>query len=83
MYKSLTRHALFRDLSVIDLLLQGEVTDEAVDVAGFSLTIAVHPTHSLGIVTWVPGGIEQNDTVGADQIYAQAARSERNAENVG
>lgn len=82
MYKSLTRHALFRNLSVIDLLLQGEVANEAVDVARFSLPIAVHPTHSLGIMTWVPRSIEQDDTVGSDQIHAQAARSERNIENI-
>lgn len=82
MYKSLTRHALFRHLSVIDLLLQGVVTNEAVDVAWFSLPVAIHPTHSLGIMTWVPGGIEQDNTVGSDQVYAQAARSERNMENI-
>lgn len=81
MYKSLTRHALFGDLSVIDLFLQGEITDKAVNVAWFPLTIAVHPTHCLGIMTWVPRGIKHNDTVGPDQIHPQAARSAINEAN--
>lgn len=80
-YKSLTGHALFGDLSVIDLFLQGEITDKAVNVAGLPLTVPVHPAHRLGIMTWVPGGIKHNDAVGPDQIYPQAARSERNAAN--
>lgn len=77
MYKSLTRHALFGDLSVIDLFLQGEITHKAVNEAGFPLSIAVHPTHRLGIVTWVPGGIKHDDAVGPNQIYPQTARSEK------
>lgn len=81
MYKSLTRHALFGDLSVVYLLLQGEITDKAVNVAGFLLTIAVHPTHRLGIVAWVPGGIKHNNAVGPDHINPQAARSERKIQN--
>lgn len=77
MYKSLTRHALFRDLSVIDLFLQSEVTDKAVNITWFPLTIAVHPTHCLCIVAWVPGGIKHDDTVSSNEVYPQAARSER------
>lgn len=72
-----TRHALLGDLSVVDLLLQGEVTDEPVDVAAFDLAVAVHAAHSLGVVTGVPGSIEDYDAIGPDQIYPQAARSER------
>lgn len=82
MCRSLTRHALFGDLSVVDLFLQGEITDEAVNVARFPLTVAVHPAHRLGIVTRVPGGIKDNDTVCTDQIYSQAARSERKKEQI-
>lgn len=76
--QSLTRHPLFGHLSVIDLLLQSEVTDEAVNVAGLSLTVAIHPTHCLGVVTRVPRRVEHNDAVCSDQIYPQAARSVRN-----
>ena len=74
-FPSLTGHALLGHLSVVDLLLQGEVTDEAVDVAGFPLTIAVHSTHRLGVVTRVPGRVEHHNAVGPDQIDPQAARS--------
>lgn len=69
------------DRDWIDLFLQGEITDKAVNVAGFLLTIAVHPTHRLSIMTWVPRGIKHNHTVGPNQIYPQAARSERNTAN--
>lgn len=81
MYKSLTRHALFGHLSVIDLFLQSEITDKTVNAAGLPLTIAVHPAHRLGIMTWVPGGIKHDNAVGPDQIYPQAARSEWTTEN--
>lgn len=81
MHKRLTRHSLFGDLSVIDLFLQGEITHKAVNEAGLPLSIAVHPAYRLGIVTWVPGGIKHDDPVGPNQIYPQAARSERDTAN--
>lgn len=73
--EALTRHALFGDLSVIDLLLQGEVTDQAVDVARLPLTVAVHATHCLGVVTRVPRCVKDDNTAGPDQIHPQTARS--------
>lgn len=77
----LTRHALLGHLPVIDLLLQGVVTHQAVDVAGFPLAVPVHPTHRLGVVAGVPGGVEHHHPVGADQVDAQAARSEGTTEH--
>lgn len=69
----LTRHPLLGDLPVVDLLLQGVVAHQAVDVAELLLTVAVHPAHSLGVVTGVPGGVEDDHAVGADQVHPQAA----------
>lgn len=62
----LTRHPLFGDLSVIDFLLQGEITDQAVNVARLLLAISVNSTHGLGVVAGVPGGIEHHYTVGTN-----------------
>lgn len=73
----LTRHALFGDLPVIDLLLQCKITDKAVNVAVLPLTVTIHATHRLGIVTGVPRCVEHNNPTGPDQIDPQTARSER------
>lgn len=77
MNRCLTGHALLGDLSVIDLFLQSVVTDKAVNVTDFLLTIAVHPTHCLGVVTGVPGGIKHDNTVSSDEVYPQTARPKR------
>lgn len=74
--RRLTRHALLGHLSVVDLLLQGVIADEAVDVAEFPLTVAVDPAHRLGVVAGVPGGVEHDYAVGADEVHPQAARPE-------
>lgn len=77
----ITRHSLLGDLSVVDLFLQREVTDKAVNMTRFPLTVAVHPAHCLRVVTWVPGGVEDDDAVRSDEVHPQAARSERNPAN--
>ena len=79
---SLTRHALFGDLAVVDLLLQGVVTHQPVDVTGLPLPVAIHPTHCLGIVTRVPGGVEHHHSVGTDQVHPETASPERDSRNV-
>ena len=71
---SLTRHALLGDLPVVDLLLQGEIAHQPVDVAGLPLAVAVHAAHGLRVVARVPGGVEHHHAVGPDQVHAQAAR---------
>lgn len=76
-FNFLTGHALFGDLSVINLLLQGKVTNQPVNVTGFLLTVAVHPTHGLGVMTRVPGGIEHDNAVRSNEIHTQATRSGR------
>lgn len=72
-----TWHALLRDLSVIDFFLQGEITDKAINEAGFPLAISIHPTHCLGIMTWVPGGIKHHHTVSSNEVHPQATRSKK------
>lgn len=73
---SLTRHALFGDLPVIDLLLQGEVTHQPVDMTRLPLTVAVDAAHRLGVVTRVPRRVENHHTVRSDQVYAQTTSPE-------
>lgn len=72
----LTRHALFGDLPVIDLLLKGEVTHQPVDMTWLPLTIAVDTAHRLGIVTRVPRRVENHHTVCSNQVYAQTTSPE-------
>jgi hypothetical protein len=42
---------LLVDLPVVDLLLDGVVGDQPVDVGRLQLTVAVHPTHRLKTTT--------------------------------
>lgn len=70
---SLTRHALLGHLTVIDLLLQCEVTHQPVDVARLVLAVAIHAADGLSVVTRVPRGIENHHTIRADQIHPQTA----------
>lgn len=67
-------------MSVVDLLLQGVIADEAVDVAEFPLAVAVDPAHRLGVVAGVPGGVEHDHAVGTDEVHPQAARPEGDAQ---
>lgn len=67
----LTWHALFGDLSVVDLLLQCEVAHQPVDVTRLPLTVAVDAAHGLGVVARVPGGVEHHHAVRSDQVYTQ------------
>lgn len=65
----LTRHALFGDLAVVDLLLQRKIAHQPVDVARLPLPIAVDTAHGLGVVARVPGGVKNHYTVCPDQVH--------------
>ena len=72
----LTGHALFGDLSVVNLPLHGTITDQPIDVARFGLTVAVDSADGLGIIARIPGDICYYDTIGSDQIDTKATSSE-------
>lgn len=61
-------------LSVVDLLFEGVVGDEPVDVADLGLSVAVDPADGLTVMARVPRSIEDYDSVGTDQIDAQALK---------
>lgn len=72
----LTWHALFGDLSVIDLLLQREVAYQSVDVTRLLLAVAVDAAHGLSVVARVPGGVEHHHAVRPDQVHTQTTSPE-------
>jgi hypothetical protein len=67
-------HALLVDLTIVDFLLQRIVHDQAVDKAGFLLAVAIDTADGLGVVAGVEAGVEDDDTVGADEIDAWKER---------
>ncbi len=77
------RHSLLAHLPVVDLLLHGVIGDEPVDVAGLLLSIAVHAAHSLGVVARIPRRVQDNHSVGADQVDAQTPGPCRQQEQPG
>lgn len=67
----LTWHALLGDLTVIDLLLQGVIRNQSVDVARLLLPVAVHPAHGLRVVARVPGSIKHHHSVCSNEVDTQ------------
>ena len=65
------------NLSVVDLLFEGVVRDEAVDVRDLFLSVSVDPTDGLTVVTRVPRRVENDDAIGTDQVDAQALKSKQ------
>lgn len=72
----LTWHPLFRDLAVVDLLLQREVGHQPVDITRLPLTVAVDAAHGLRVMARVPGGVKHHHAVRPDQVYAQTTSPE-------
>ncbi|KAL7431485.1 hypothetical protein ACHAXH_006133, partial [Discostella pseudostelligera] len=68
-------------LALVDDFLDGAGSKHAIDVAWFSLTLAVDAGHSLQIGTWIPICIHADETIGPDQV--QAASTSLRAEEEG
>lgn len=68
---NITWHALLGDLTVIDLLLKSVIRNQSVNVAWLLLPVAVHSTHSLGIMARVPRSIKHNDSVCSNEVNTQ------------
>ena len=44
-------------------------------MADLGLSVSVDPAHGLAVVARVPRSVEDNDSIGADQIDAQTLQS--------
>lgn len=64
---------LLGHLTLVDFLLHRSHREEAIDVARFCLTKAIHAENTLNIVRWIPGDIEDDDTICCDQIDAKTS----------
>jgi hypothetical protein len=76
------RHPLLVYLSVVDLLLEAVVDDEAINETRFSLPVSVHSADGLRVMAGVPRRVQHHDAVRTDQIYAERTRSGRHQEQV-
>lgn len=68
---------MFINLAIVDLLLDGVIRHQPINMRGFNLSITVDPTHGLGVVTGVPRGVQHHHPIGPHQIDAQRPRSSR------
>ena len=75
MFVAARSNQIFSYLSVVNLLFERVVCDEPVDVADLGLSVSVDPAHGLAVVARVPRSVEDNDSVGADQIDAQTLQN--------
>jgi len=71
-------HALLVDLTVVDGLLHGVVSDQTVDVATPGLSVAVDPTDRLTVVARIPRRVKHHHTTRADQIDTETSGSAKN-----
>ena len=62
---------LLRHLTIINLLLHCPLCQEPIDVHWLCLPETEHPEDALDIVGGIPGGVEDDDTVGGHQVDPQ------------
>ena len=65
-----------------DLLLDGVLGDEAVDVDDARLTDAVRSVHGLQVLLRIPVVLDKYDRVGAGQVETEAAHLGREQQHV-
>ena len=75
-YSEHTRNSLFIKLSIVDLLLHSVIGYQSIHITVLLLAIAIHPTHSLGVVARVPRGIKYYHSVRTYQVNTQTTSSE-------
>jgi hypothetical protein len=70
-------HGLLGYLTIVNLLLHCMIGDETINETVLLLTISKDATHSLSVMTRIPRSIEDNDSIGANQIDPEASGTSR------
>ena len=78
--KNPTRHALLAYLSIINLLLHRMIRNQPINEAILLLTVPIDAADRLRIMARIPRSVQNNNSIRADQIYAQASSSRRQQE---
>ena len=65
-------------LKLTKISWQAYLGQESVDEDGLNLTKAVDPEDTLDVIRGIPGGVEDDDTVGCHQVDAEGASSSWN-----